>query len=367
VKGSAADIASLANSRQVAMYWDRYRLVLVTNLWEFALVGDDGRGNRAVLKSYQLADDEPAFWAAAALPGATVERHDAGFIDFLRRVMVQAAPLTAPRDLAWFLASYARQALARVERGDLPALRGVREALEGALGLSFEGAQGEHFFRSTLVQTLFYGIFSAWVLWCKEQTAASRERFDWHGAAYLLRVPMIRGLFEQVATPGKLRPLGLTEILDRAGAALNRVDRGIFFERFEEDHAVQYFYEPFLEAFDPELRRQLGVWYTPPEVVRYMVARVDAALREELGRPAAPHCAGGYGEHGALQGRGRARPTAQARLPARPHRALRLPTVRRALAVLGARDRAAGSEARGVHAACVRGQSLSGFAAKASP
>jgi len=286
VKGSAVDIASLADSQQVAIYWDRYRLVLVTNLWEFALVGDDGHGKRAVLESYRLADGEAAFWAAAALPGATVERHDEGFIDFLRRAMTQAAPLTAPRDLAWHLASYARQALARVERGDLPALRGVREALEGALGLSFEGAQGEHFFRSTLVQTLFYGIFSAWVLWCKEQTAASGERFDWRGAAYLLRVPMIRGLFEQVAAPSKLRPLGLMEILDRAGAALNRVDRGLFFERFEESHAVQYFYEPFLEAFDPELRRQLGVWYTPPEVVRYMVARVDVALREELGRPA---------------------------------------------------------------------------------
>ena len=32
--------------------------------------------------------------------------------------------------------------------------------------------------------------------------------------------------------------------------------------------AVQYFYEPFLAAFDPELRRQLGVWYTPREIVR---------------------------------------------------------------------------------------------------
>jgi len=175
VKGSAADISSLVGSEQVARYWDRYRLVLMTNLWEFALVGDDGRGKPAVLASYRLA----AFWAAAALPGATVERHDEGSIDFLRCSMVQAAPLTAPRDLAWFLASYARQALARVERGDLPALRGVREALEGALGLSFEGAQREHFFRSTLVQTLFYGIFSAWVLWCKEQPATSPTTPGW--------------------------------------------------------------------------------------------------------------------------------------------------------------------------------------------
>jgi len=46
---------------------------------------------------------------------------------------------------------------------------------------------------------------------------------------------------------------------------------------------VRYFYEPFLEYFDPELRRQLGVWYTPPEIVHYQVERVDRVLRDELG------------------------------------------------------------------------------------
>ena len=38
-----------------------------------------------------------------------------------------------------------------------------------------------------------------------------------------------------------------------------------------------------MEAFDPDLRKQLGVWYTPVEVVRYMVARVDRALKDDLG------------------------------------------------------------------------------------
>ena len=58
-----------------------------------------------------------------------------------------------------------------------------------------------------------------------------------------------------------------------------------FFSRFNEGEAVPYFYEPFLEAFDPQLRKQLGVWYTPSEVVRYMVARVDKALKDDLGIP----------------------------------------------------------------------------------
>ena len=61
------------------------------------------------------------------------------------------------------------------------------------------------------------------------------------------------------------------------------MDRDAFLARFNEGEAVQYFYEPFLEAFDPALRKQLGVWYTPVEVVRYMVARVDMALKDDLG------------------------------------------------------------------------------------
>ena len=102
----------------------------------------------------------------------------------------------------------------------------------------------------------------------------------WH-----LRAPVLAALFSQLAQPGRLQPLGLVEVLDWTAAALNRVDRTAFFTRFSEGDAVPYFYEPFLEAFDPELRKQLGVWYTPTEVVRYMVARVDKALKDDLNIP----------------------------------------------------------------------------------
>jgi hypothetical protein len=38
-------------------------------------------------------------------------------------------------------------------------------SLKRALGVRFEDEAAEDFFLSTLVQTLFYGVFSAWVLW----------------------------------------------------------------------------------------------------------------------------------------------------------------------------------------------------------
>jgi len=112
-----------------------------------------------------------------------------------------------------------------------------------------------------------------------------KARFRWREAASYLHIPILQKLFYDFANPAQLGALKLDEVLDWAVEALNRVDRASFFSTFEQSHAVQYFYEPFLEAFDPELRKELGVWYTPPEIVIYMVARVDTVLREELDIP----------------------------------------------------------------------------------
>jgi hypothetical protein len=166
--------------------------------------------------------------------------------------MLHAASFAAPKDVASFMASYAREGLRRVEKKrDVSALRAIRGALEEALAIKFQDEEGEHFFRSTLVQTLFYGTFSAWVL--REHSPTSKERFDWRTAGYYLRVPVLAELFHQASNPSALEGLKLPEVLDWAGAVLNRVDRAAFFSAFEQHHAVQYFYEPFLEAFDPEL------------------------------------------------------------------------------------------------------------------
>src|SRR6266446_6594949 len=284
VKGTGDDVWQTARSAQVTRYLDTYGQVLVTNYRDFVLLGRDTTGKRVELETYRLAASETAFWTATTDPYEMAEAQGERCTEFLRRVMLYAAPLTDPADVAWFLASYARDAKARIESVDLPALTAVRTALEEALGVTFEGSKGDHFFRSTLVQTLFYGIFSAWVLWSKKRAPGNiATTFDWRITPWELHVPIIRSLFEQVAMPSKLGPLGLVEVLDRTGAALNRVEPEAFFARFEDSEAVQYFYEPFLEAFDPELRKALGVWYTPPEIVQYMVTRVDTVLREELG------------------------------------------------------------------------------------
>ena len=280
VKSWRDEVLTVAASEQVIRYGQHYGMVLVTNYRDFVLVGRNAAGQLAPLERLQLAASEAEFLDLLRQPRQAAARFGDRLLDFLARALSYSAPLTDPQDLAWFLASHAREARARVDSaGDLPGLVLLREGLERALGLKFEGGSGERFFRATLVQTLFYGVFSAWVLWARQGGTGA---FDWRAAAWNLHVPMIASLFEQIATPKRLQPLHLDEVLDWAGGALDRVVREEFFKHFEEEYAVQYFYEPFLKAYDPTLRKQLGVWYTPPEIVRYQVARVDAVLREEL-------------------------------------------------------------------------------------
>ena len=294
VKPAADDAWLTAQGTQVSRYWNRYRLVLVTNTRDFVLLGEDASGRPAKLETFRLADSADEFQRRLEKPRAFSHNVGAGLGEYLARALSHRAALAEPRDLAWLLASYARDGLARVEAaGDAPSLAAVRSALEEALGVRFEGEKGERFFRSTLVQTLFYGVFSAWVLWARAGAKSDdgplfadvyrAARFDWRTAVWHLRAPVLRALFQQLSDPGRLQPLGLVQVLDWTAAALDRVDRHAFFARFNEGEAVPYFYEPFLEAFDPALRKQLGVWYTPAEVVRYMVARVDKALKDDLG------------------------------------------------------------------------------------
>ncbi|MCC8999488.1 MAG: DNA methyltransferase, partial [Candidatus Contendobacter sp.] len=162
VKPPRAELTTIAGGAQVSRYWNHYRQVLVTNYREFAVLGTDTEGMPVLLERYSLADSEAAFWAATAMPKATVTAHDERFGDYLKRALLHAAPITAAQNLAWFLGSYAREARARVEQhANLPALTAVREALQQALGITFEADRGARFFQSTLVQTLFYGVFAA--------------------------------------------------------------------------------------------------------------------------------------------------------------------------------------------------------------
>jgi hypothetical protein len=282
VKGPGVSLKPLLEGKQVSKYWQHYGQVLVTNLRHFAFLGRNEHDQMVVLDALELSPDEATFWNLCAhpdaLPATLADRAEL----FLARCMLHGAPLDQPRELAWLLASFAREARDLLNGVNLHELDSLVTALEQSLGARFDGPKGTRFLHATIVQTLFYGVFSAWVLWHREQPDRTDE-FDWRTTADYLGIPVLQVLFEQIGAPSIVNRLGLRGLLVRTGTTLQRVRRERFFNRFADSTAIQYFYEPFLEAYDPQLRKEMGVWYTPPELAAYMVNQVDRMLKEKLG------------------------------------------------------------------------------------
>ena len=146
VKAADDDAWLTAAGDQVSRYWDRYRLVLVTNTRDFVLMGEDATGRPAKLETLRLATSAAEFAQRLESPRAFAGEVGAGLGEYLCRALSHRARLVEPKDLAWLLASHARDALARVEAaGDAPSLEAVRSALEEALGVRFEGERGGGF------------------------------------------------------------------------------------------------------------------------------------------------------------------------------------------------------------------------------
>lgn len=108
VKGVDEDAWLTAESDQVNRYFGHYRLVLVSNLRDFVLVGPDGRGGAAKLESLRLADDASDFWSKIETPRAFAGKVGASLGEYLARCASHRAVLAEPRDLAKLLASHAR-------------------------------------------------------------------------------------------------------------------------------------------------------------------------------------------------------------------------------------------------------------------
>ena len=83
VKGVGEDAWLTAKSDQVSRYWSHYRLVLVTNLRDFVLVGADGSGSPAKLETFRLAEDADDFWSRVERPRAFAREVGAGLGEYL--------------------------------------------------------------------------------------------------------------------------------------------------------------------------------------------------------------------------------------------------------------------------------------------
>lgn len=304
VKLPADEVKDIAFSEerndQIGRYLAKTGVVLISNVRGFGLLtirhGASRQGSR-IAPADRVLEHVVELWPSISvmeqrrpIPREAIEELQL----LIETAVTRYAPIAEPESLAKIFARQARRAKAQLPGEFTQAVKGLADDFGKALGVTFEGDEGEEFFRSSLIQTVFYGLFAGWTLWLRSK---SKDPFRWENLADHLQIPFLAELYYEFQHPRRIQELGLRSHLDLATETLHRVDTGAFFRHFqlpsvrnqesdghgEATAAIIYFYEPFLEAFDPELRKNLGVWYTPREVVRYQVRAIDNLLRNELG------------------------------------------------------------------------------------
>ena len=156
----------------------------------------------------------------------------------------------------------------------------------------------EEQFADMYAQTICYGLFSArrhiddMTIFGKDKYAAfhgmderAKELTREH-AAYLLPKtnPFFRDIFGDIAGP-KLDDR-IVWLVDDLVELLKQADMGVilhdFARRKKRKDPVVHFYETFLGEYDAKLKKARGVYYTPDEVVSYIVRSVDYLLKEKF-------------------------------------------------------------------------------------
>jgi predicted helicase len=136
-------------------------------------------------------------------------------------------------------------------------------------------------FADIYAQTIAYGMFSARL---HDPTLGTFSRQE---AAELIphSNPLLRKLFQYIA--GYDLDLRLVWIVDGLAEIFRATDVAALLKNFgkstQTNDPIIHFYETFLTAYDPALRKARGVWYTPEPVVNFIVRAVDDILKIEFG------------------------------------------------------------------------------------
>ena len=135
-------------------------------------------------------------------------------------------------------------------------------------------------FADIYAQTLAYGLFAA------RLHDPTLQDFSRHEAAELIPKtnPFLRKLFQYVA--GFDIDERIKTTVDNLAEVFRATDIKALLQNLgntlQANDPVIHFYETFLAAYDPALRKSRGVWYTPHPVVSFMVRAVDYILKTDF-------------------------------------------------------------------------------------
>lgn len=207
--------------------------------------------------------------------GDAVTEHEALALEHMLRDFVTWNPQVpaSPRELAAFIAP-----ICRLIRGEAEA---ALQDPESALSLLANEWRGYLFpdaddkrFADAYAQTLTYALLLA--------SLSVEGEFDPRHAADVLRPGhnLLARVLEIFTDPETRRDIKLgADLLERVVRAMpaERLRRG-------NPRLWLYFYEDFLAAYDPKLRKDYGVYYTPAEVVQCQVRLISRLLENNFGK-----------------------------------------------------------------------------------
>lgn len=256
-------LEGIAESDQILRYRRTFPNLLLTNFREFWLYRGDDFVARA--EAGRLVDGPERFLEVLDL-----------FAGFDSPPSISAASLA--RQLAFRTRILADRIQGLLERDKEKAsdLAGFYKAFSEYLlaGIDLEE------FADLYAQTLAYGLLAA--RW------RTPGEFDRRVAAESIppESGILRDVFRFISLAEPLPEVGwiVDEIVDLLAAAPVRGMLDRYFRQGRGRDPVLDFYQTFLRHYDPGLRKKRGVFYTPPELVSYVVRSVDGLLRTCLGK-----------------------------------------------------------------------------------
>jgi hypothetical protein len=158
-------------------------------------------------------------------------------------------------------------------------LRRLQSELKANLIADIDDAK----FADMYAQTMVYGLLTARI--------SHPEDFQAEGLNAVLKFenPFLDSLYSSFRKTGDeafdVDEFGLHDLAETLGATNVEEVLADFGDENRKDDPVVFFYEDFLTNYDPAQRRELGAYYTPIPVVRFMVRAVDHIIKTEFDLP----------------------------------------------------------------------------------
>lgn len=134
-------------------------------------------------------------------------------------------------------------------------------------------------FADMYAQTIVYGLFIA------RYNDSTPTNFDRYEAIGNLRQEsnLLKLFFSHITSAGDEDHPTLKAVINKLCDLYRICDLTALLNRDESKDTIVHFYEEFLTFYDPAQRKAMGVFYTPWQVVRYLVSMVDKILVEDFG------------------------------------------------------------------------------------